>query len=292
MSSPPIGLVGVGLLGTALAERMLAAGLQVLGHDPRQSQLDRLRQLGGTSAENTSQIPARCDHIVLCLPDSHVVAAVIDAWGDSLRPRTLLIDATTGDPDHTAALGQRLADQGVNYIDATIVGSSEQVRRGESTVIIGGQEEYVDLASLLLSAWSSRRFHVGPLGSGARLKLVVNLVLGLNRAVLAEGLSLARACGVDAALALDVLKATPAYSAAMDTKGPKMIARDYAPQARLALHHKDVGLIRTLAQRHGAKVPLSDLHEDLLRQAIELGFGQADNSAIIEAFTGRPNEHS
>ena len=109
-------------------------------------------------------------------------------------------------------------------------------------------------------------------------------MLGLNRAVLAEGLSLARACGIDLSVALEVLKATPAYSAAMDTKGPKMIARDFTPQARLAQHLKDVGLIRELARRHSATTPLSDVHEALLQQAVQLGFGDADNSAVIEAF--------
>jgi len=109
-------------------------------------------------------------------------------------------------------------------------------------------------------------------------------VLGLNRAALAEGLALAAACGIDPAAALDVLKATPAFSTAMETKGPKMIARDYQPQARLAQHAKDVALIRALAARHGQSVPLSDIHAQLLARAIELGLGDADNSAIIEAW--------
>ena len=116
------------------------------------------------------------------------------------------------------------------------------------------------------------------------MKLVVNLVLGLNRAVLAEGLALAQSCGIDPAAALEVLKTTPAYSQAMDTKGPQMVRGDFAPVARLAQHLKDVRLIRELAQRHAARIPLSDLHEELLNRAVELGLGEADNSAIIRVF--------
>jgi 3-hydroxyisobutyrate dehydrogenase-like beta-hydroxyacid dehydrogenase len=284
MPDSPIGLVGVGLLGTALAERMLAAGIPILGHDLAPAPLDRLAQLGGTPLGDIHQIPARCDGIVLCLPDSHVVASVVDAWGDKLTPGTLLIDATTGEPEVTEALGESLNRRGISYIDATIAGSSEQVRSGEAVVIVGGQAEQVERAENVLASWSPRRFHVGPVGSGARFKLVVNLVLGLNRAVLAEGLALAKACGINSSLALNVLRATPAYSAAMDIKGPKMTARDYTPQARLAQHHKDVRLIRKLARKHQARTPLSDLHEELLQQAIELGYGEADNSAIIESF--------
>jgi len=150
--------------------------------------------------------------------------------------------------------------------------------------IIGGSSEHVKLAMSILAAWTGRRFHVGPAGSGARLKLVVNLVLGLNRAVLAEGLSLAKACGIDQASALEVLKETPAYSSVMDTKGQKMIDREFSPQARLAQHLKDVRLIRELAARYGATAPLSELHEAILQKAVDLGHGEADNSAVIAAF--------
>jgi 3-hydroxyisobutyrate dehydrogenase-like beta-hydroxyacid dehydrogenase len=285
MSDSPIGLIGVGLLGTALAERMLAAGRSVLGFDREALQLQHLCALGGQAATVTDEVAHLCDTIVLCLPDSPAVDAVITGIESELRPKSLLIDATTGDPDATAALAARLAVKNIGYIDATIAGSSEQARLGEAVVICGGTDDNYRRAETVLKTWSGQRFHVGPPGSGARLKLVVNLVLGLNRAVLAEGLSLATACGIDPAAALEVLKATPAYSTVMDTKGGRMLAHDYSPpQARLAQHHKDVRLILDLAKRHSASTPLSALHEELLRRAIELGFSEADNSAILEAF--------
>jgi 3-hydroxyisobutyrate dehydrogenase-like beta-hydroxyacid dehydrogenase len=291
MHRSPIGLIGVGLLGTALAERMLAGGLEIIGLDRERRQLDRLTQLGGSTASDARQIAAQCEQIVLCLPDSAIVGTVVQEMAGNLRPAALLIDATTGDPDDAEQLALRLGAEGIGYVDATLAGSSEQVRRGDATVIIGGAAECVRRAGPVLATWSASRFHVGPAGSGARLKLVVNLVLGLNRAVLAEGLSLAQACGIEPAAALSVLQATPAYSRVMEAKGPKMIARDYAPQARLAQHAKDVRLIRELARRHGGRTPLSDLHAQLLQQAIELGFGEADNSAVIEAYrAGQQNE--
>jgi len=286
MRETPIGLIGVGLLGTALAERMLAGGYRVLGFDPTAQQLEGLCVLGGEAAESAGAIAGCCDQVVLCLPSSDVVATVVESMKVDLRPGALILDATTGDPEATANLAARLAARNIGYVDATIAGSSEQARRGEAVVICGGAEQDVRRAEAVLATWSRARFHVGPAGSGARLKLVVNLVLGLNRAVLAEGLSLAAACGIDAATALAVLKATPAYSTVMDTKGQRMVARDYQPQARLAQHHKDVRLICELARRHGAQAPLSELHEELLARAIELGYGEADNSAIIEVFRG------
>lgn len=288
MTKSPIGLIGVGLLGTALAERMLAAGLPVLGFDLNPPQLAALTQLGGQSAASASEIASRCQTIVLCLPNSRIVAELVQSLDNHLQPGALLIDATTGDPDDTAALAARLRNRGIGYVDATIAGSSEQVRQGEATVICGGEAADVERAGPVLAAWSERRFHVGPPGSGARLKLVVNLVLGLNRAVLAEGLALAQACDIAPAKALEVLKASPAWSAAMETKGPRMVAGDFTPQARLAQHLKDVGLIRELARQSGALTPLTDVHEELLQRAIELGWGDADNSAIWQAFVPQP----
>ena len=123
-----------------------------------------------------------------------------------------------------------------------------------------------------------------PCGSGATAKLIVNLVLGLNRAVLAEGLSLARSCGVDLTQMLAILQSGAAYSRAMDTKGPKMLSGDFTPQARLDQHWKDVRLILELGRQQGATLPLSQVHHELLERASAMGFGASDNSAVIRAF--------
>ena len=115
-----------------------------------------------------------------------------------------------------------------------------------------------------------------------------NLILGLHRAALAEGLNLAEALGFDAKRALEILKQTPASSGVMETKGSKMAARNYEPpQARLAQHHKDVRLILELAAKLEAKTPLSAAHRELLARAEELGFASADNAAIIEAYRAK-----
>src|SRR6187401_1641041 len=130
MGDSPIGLIGVGLLGTALAERMLGGGLSVLGFDREVRQCERLRVLGGNAANDAAALAERCGVIVLCLPDSEIVAAVMDSITGKLHPGTLVIDATTGDPEATVKLAARMAEREVGYVDATIAGSSEQARRG------------------------------------------------------------------------------------------------------------------------------------------------------------------
>jgi 3-hydroxyisobutyrate dehydrogenase-like beta-hydroxyacid dehydrogenase len=284
MRDSHVGLIGLGLLGTALAERFLGAGLAVIGHDVDSTRCDALRGLGGVVGASALDVARGAARIVLSLPDSTVVHDVMSSVRDALAPGTIVVDTTTGEPESTAALGAALAERGIVYIDATIAGSSVQVRTGAAVVIAGGDPSAIAACGDLFAAFATQVFPVGPCGSGARMKLVVNLVLGLNRAALAEGLALAHHCGLDPAAALEILRAGPAYSRIMDIKGAKMIAGDFTPQARLAQHLKDVRLILQMGQASGARLPLSALHRELLEQLAAEGYHDADNSAIIRAF--------
>ncbi|MEZ5354802.1 MAG: NAD(P)-dependent oxidoreductase [Bryobacteraceae bacterium] len=276
-----VGLIGLGLLGSALAERFLLAGFAVSGFDTDPARLAAFAQLGGVPESSSAQAAAGAAFVVLSLPDSSVSATVIDDLVPALEPGAVVVDTTTGEPAAMADLGARVP----RYVDATVAGSSRQVREGAAVVMAGGASADILRCTSLLECFAARIFHTGDCGSGARMKLIVNLVLGLNRAAVAEGLALAQASGVDPALALDVLRAGPAFSTAMDRKGPKMVQRDWTPEARLAQHHKDVRLILAEAGRAGIELPLSITHERLLEKAEQSGFGAADNAAILEAYS-------
>jgi 3-hydroxyisobutyrate dehydrogenase-like beta-hydroxyacid dehydrogenase len=279
-----VGLIGLGLLGTALAERFLRLGKQLIGFDLDVSRRDHLMSLGGIALDTARDVVGRCRRIVLSLPTSDVVARVLDDIEPVLTAGKIIIDTTTGDPDEISTFGPRLEEKGVSYLDATVGGSSQQVRAGEAIVMVGGPEQSYSDCEDLLSSFTKDRFHVGPCGSGARMKLVMNLVLGLNRAVLGEALAFASSSGVEPVKALDILKSSPAYSRVMDVKGGKMLRQDFTPQARLSQHLKDVRLILRMGARTGARLPLSKLHEDLLAELEARGLGDADNSAVIKAF--------
>lgn len=273
-----IALIGVGLVGSALAERFVSAGRHIVVHDCRPEAL-RDFPVAGSAFAAAACAPV----VVLSLPDSDVVDRVVAEIEPALTGRTV-IDTTTGDPDRTAALGRRLKQRGIDYVDATIAGSSRQVREGIATVMAGGEGDVLRDCETIFRCFASRWFSVGPWGSGARMKLVVNLVLGLNRAALAEGLSFAKAIGIEQNMALDVLSASAAYSRTMDTKGQKMVAGEFSAEARLSQHHKDVQLILGSAKQLGIELPFSRVHDRLLTKLEVRGFGDSDNSAIIRAF--------
>ena len=278
-----IGLVGLGLLGSALAERLLSKGWSVAGFDVDPERRDALSHSGGVAMAGLSDVAA-FDVILLSLPTSPVVAEVVSSIKGELRTGQTIVDTTTGNPADVESVADVLAEIDVDYLDATVGGSSQQARDGDAIVMCGGPIDAFERCSDLLNDIAKRTFHLGPAGSGSRMKLAVNLVLGLNRAVLAEGLAYAESMGLDPAATLEVLKASPAKSAVMTTKGQKMLDSDFEPQARLAQHLKDVRVILETGSAAGARLPMSGVHRTLLEELGKAGMSDLDNSAVIEAF--------
>jgi len=269
-----IGIIGVGLLGSAIAARLTAAGYKILGYD-----LIPERRIGAATAQ---EVATACRTIILCLPTSDIGAGVLANL--QLTPATTIIDSTTGEPEAMAALGAKLAKASIEYLDATVLGSSRVVRSGAAIVMAGGRRTTFDAAAPIFRTFATRAFYLGSYGAGARMKLVANLALGLHRAVLAETLAFARACEVSPTDALEVLKAGAAYSRVMDDKGQKMLDHDFTVEAKLSQHLKDVRLILAAAGAKHAKAPLSQIHRQLLESLEAAGYGEVDNSAIIMAY--------
>jgi 3-hydroxyisobutyrate dehydrogenase-like beta-hydroxyacid dehydrogenase len=280
-----IGLVGIGLVGTALAENLLAGGFDVIGYARSEASREKLVRLGGRAAPSVAAVVADASRVVLSLPDSDVVNQVVSgpngllATGGVLR---LILDTTTGDPERTEALAARCAARGVLFVDAPISGSSEQIRRRQGIVLAGGEPAAYGACLDLIQAMAERHYHLGGAGAGARAKLASNLILGLNRLALAEGLVFAERLGLDLPAFLAMLKTTPAYSCAMDVKGEKMLRGDFAPQSKVAQHHKDLRIILEYAAAASQPLPLAALHKDILEQAMASGEGDLDTSVVLQ----------
>lgn len=278
-----IGLIGLGLLGSAIAERLLGAGWTVTGFDLDASKRDALSKLGGEAAPSAAHVCHAAHRIVLSLPTSEIAEAVITEVWDALQPGTVAIDTTTGAPEQMERNAARLHERGVDYLEATVAGSSAQLRAGQAILFLGGVPARIQELQPLFQSLTEQAFPLGPVGAASRFKLVHNLLLGLNRAALAETLVFAERLGFPGERTLEILQQTPAASRVMSSKGGKMVQREFDPQARLRQHLKDVRLILQEAQRVEAATPFSALHRTLLEHAESLGFADADNSAVIEA---------
>lgn len=284
------GLIGLGLMGEAIAARLRGAGHDVLGFDIEPRCAANLVALGGTVAIDAATVLAACNIVLLSVPSHADVQVILSENSGSLHAGQLLIDTTTGAPEAALQIAARLAERGVAYLDATISGSSAQVRQGEVLWMVGGHQADFDRCAELLRCIGREAIYTGPTGSGSKMKLVTNLVLGLNRAALAEGLALASRLGLDAVQALAVLRSSAAYSRIMDSKGEKMIHGEFAPVARLSQHLKDVNLILDAGSAAGAHLPLSETHLQILEAAEAAGLGALDNSAIYEVYRQHSGE--
>lgn len=279
--SSAIGIIGLGLMGTSMSIRLLRSGFAVRGFDKDVKCCETFRSFGGVLASDANAVFALCDVVLLSLPSHSEVATVLRLVAGQLRTGQILLDTTTGGPDSAVEFARELETHGAFHLDATISGSSAQAREGDVIWMVGGEKEAFDRCDVLFRCLAKEVVHTGAVGSGSKMKLVTNLVLGLNRAALAEGLALAESLDLDLAQTLSVLLKSAAYSRIMDTKGEKMISGDFTPVARLSQHLKDVRLMLDAAKP--MTLPLSETHRDLLEKAVELGYGDLDNSAIIKA---------
>jgi 3-hydroxyisobutyrate dehydrogenase-like beta-hydroxyacid dehydrogenase len=289
----PVGLVGVGLMGEALALRLIGAGLRVIGFDIDAAKTARLAALGGETAASIAELAQQCDPIVLAVFDTDQVEAVVEhevlpALGE--ESGKVVICTSTCDPDRIVRLGTRVSAHGVTLLEAPVSGTSEQVRRGQGVGLIGGDHEAVARVAQVLRALFPSYFHVGGIGDGGRAKLAVNLILGLNRLALAEGLVFATRLGLDPAAFLEVARGSAAYSQVMDTKGAKMLGRDFTPEGRVRQTLKDVNLMLAQARTANQKLPLLEVHADVLEACVRAGEGDRDNSIVVEEIRRRRQE--
>jgi 3-hydroxyisobutyrate dehydrogenase-like beta-hydroxyacid dehydrogenase len=287
-----VGLVGLGLIGTAIARRLHAAGFAVLGHDSDAGKREPLAACGGEPAESLAELAKACDRVVLAVFDTQQVEDVIEGPGGLLetagRPEgAIFVSVSTCDPNRIAALGERVRARGPTLVECPLSGTSEQVARGDGVGLVAGDEAQVGAIDDILDAICKRRYVLGGLGNGNRAKLAINLILGLNRAALAEGLVFAERLGLPLEPFLEVARGSAAYSQAMDVKGAKMIARDFAPHGKISQSHKDFSLILDAAVAAGQELPFASVYRALMRACIDHGEGELDNAAIIEEIRRR-----
>jgi 3-hydroxyisobutyrate dehydrogenase-like beta-hydroxyacid dehydrogenase len=280
-----VGVVGLGLMGEVYTRRLVAAGFNVIGFDVDAEKSQRMTQLGAR-AGSLADIARDCEPIVVAVFNTDQVEDVVERTLLLAAAGKIVLCTSTCDPDRIAALGARVGSR-LRFLETPVSGTSEQVRDGDGVGLIGGDQAIAADAKPVLDVLFPKRFHIGKVGDGGRAKLAVNLILGLNRMALAEGLVFAERIGLDPAAFLKVARDSAAASQVMDTKGQKMISGDFAPQGYVKQHLKDVHLMLDQAQRVGQKLPLLEIHADALEACMRHGEGDKDNSVIIEEIRRR-----
>jgi 3-hydroxyisobutyrate dehydrogenase-like beta-hydroxyacid dehydrogenase len=281
-----VGVIGLGLMGEVLAGRLMAAGFGVKGFDIDPAKNARLISRGGQAAGSPAEV-AGCGVIALAVFSTDQVEETIEALLPAVAPGTVVFCTSTCDPDRIEALGKRLAGTNIRFLDTPVSGTSEQVRAGDGVGLIGGDPKVAEDIAPVLDALFPRRFHIGKIGDGGRAKLAVNLILGLNRMALAEGLAFAERLGLDGPSFLAVAKGAASHSQVMETKGGKMLAREFSPEGRVKQTLKDVHMMLDQGEKLGQELPMLKVHCDVLEACVRAGEAERDNSIIVEEIRRR-----
>ncbi len=280
-----MGVVGLGLMGEVYVRRLIAAGFDVAGYDIDPAKTARLVEIGARAA-SLPKIARDCEPIVLAVFNTEQVEDVVEHALIPAAAGKIVLCTSTCDPDRIAALGTRIGGS-LRFLETPVSGTSEQVRQGDGVGLIGGDLQVAIAAAGVLDALFPKRFHIGAIGDGGRAKLAVNLILGLNRLALAEGLVFASRLNLDPAAFLDVARASAAASQVMGTKGPKMVSGNFLPEGRVRQTLKDTQLMLDQARKAGQHLPLLSVHAEVLQACVDSGESEQDNAIVIEEIRRR-----
>ncbi len=281
-----VGLVGLGLLGAAVASRLRAQGHEVVGHDVLPEKIHGLVALGGRGAPSAAAVARGAEVVCTLLPSLASVEEAI--LGDSGivagAPAGLtVIQMSTISPALTRRLAQEVGDRGLSFLDCPVSGTSGMVARGEGMIFVGGERPLAERWRPLLEAILPRAVYVGSAGQAMALKLVANLLVALNTAAAAEALLMAEKAGLDPSRVLDILAGGAATSRMLEVRGPLIIGREFPPQMKLDLFMKDLALITEAGEQVGAPLPLTRVAQQLYGAAQAAGHGGEDLAVVITA---------
>jgi putative dehydrogenase len=287
-----VGLIGIGLMGTAFTRRLLAAGFKVVGFDVAPARREELRKLGGEPVDSVADVARRAQRYLISVMTIGQVEEVVEGKGGLIeagdqKAERIAFCTSTCEPDRVAGLAARAAARGFTFLDTPVSGTSQQVARGEGLGLVAGDRKAAEAAAAVLDAIYPRRKFVGAAGDATKAKLAINHILGLNRVALAEGLVFAETLGLDKGTFLGVARESAAYSQIMDIKGGKMVEGDFSPVSKVSQHLKDVRTMLAFAAKHGQALPFLALLAEVLEACERHGDGERDNAITIEEIRRR-----
>ena len=288
-----IAFIGLGIMGSPMAVHLAKAGHQVAGYNRTPEKAAPLVEAGGRAAESIADAVRDAEVVCVMVPDSPDVTDVLAGEGgvfENAEPGTLVIDFSSIRPDVTTQLAEQAAAKDMRLVDAPVSGGEAGAKNAALSIMVGGEADDFEAAKPFLDAVGKTVVHVGPSGAGQTVKAANQLIVAANIEALAEAVVFLEAYGVDTEAALEVLGGGLAGSKVLDQKKQNMLDRSFDPGFRIALHHKDLGIVTAAAREAGVVVPLGGLVAQLMASALANGDGGLDHSGLlrgVERLSGR-----
>ena len=280
-----IAFIGLGIMGKPMAENLLAAGFDVVGYNRSRPAVDELVDVGGRAAASVAEAVEHADVVATMLPDSPDVQDLLvgpDGVFAHARPGTLIVDFSSIRPDVSTALGEAGREKGFRVLDAPVSGGEVGAVQGTLSIMVGGAAADFESARPVLDALGKTVVHVGPSGAGQTVKAANQLVVAGTIELVAEAIVFLEAHGVDMVAALQVLSGGLAGNQIFERKGAGMLARNFEPGFRIALHNKDMGIVTAAAREAGVAIPLGAMVAQLIGALNAQGDGGLDHSALLK----------
>jgi 2-hydroxy-3-oxopropionate reductase len=291
---PEVGWIGLGVMGSPMAENLVRAGYSVTGYTLEQEKLARLEKCGGTPAGSVAEAVRDADVVFTMVPASPQVEEVAygeDGILENARPGTLLIDTSSITPRTSVELAKAGAAKGIRVLDAPVSGGEAGAVEGVLSIMVGGERADFEQARPMLETLGSTVVLCGPHGAGQTVKAANQLIVAANIQACAEAVVFLEKSGVDLAPALEVLNGGLAGSTVLTRKKDNFLRREFTPGFRIDLHHKDMGIVTDAARAVGAALPLGSVVANLVASLRAQGDGGLDHSALlrgVERLSGLP----
>ena len=283
-----LGLIGLGLMGSRLAKRLHGAGWNIRVWNRSSPPAAQLSKEGIAVAPSMASLVAESDVILSSLANDEAVRSVyLNSGGvfSEANPGTVIVEMSTISPDLSRRLHGEASTRGLKFLDVAISGSTPAVDAGTITLLAGGETNTFQQCIPLFESIAKQWFLIGPGSSGVQMKLVVNLLLGIDMQAIAEAVSLGVHLRIDRSVLLDVLSKTAVIAPAMAGKFRKIKDRDYSPEFPLRLMSKDMDLVMDAARQSGADLPAASAAQSVLASNVS-SCGELDLSAITPFVIG------
>jgi 2-hydroxy-3-oxopropionate reductase len=280
-----VAFIGLGIMGGPMAANLVEAGFDVTGYNRSPDKVKTLVEAGGRGADSVAEAVRGAEVILTIVPDSPDVEDVTggdDGIFAHAEKGALYIDMSSIRPDVAVRVAQAGRDAGLRVLDAPVSGGQAGAVEGSLSIMVGGEPDDFAAARPVLDAVGKTIVHVGPAGSGQTVKAANQLIVAGNIELLAEAIVFLEAYGVDTDAALKVLGGGLAGSTVLDRKGANMLAREFQPGFRLALHHKDLGIVASAAREAGVVIPLGAVVGQLVAAMVARGDGGLDHSGLLK----------
>ncbi len=285
---PRVGIVGLGIMGSAYARNLLKAGFPVSGTDVSPRARAALVEAGGEVVASADDLGAGCEFILLALPTADSLEAVAETLAGTARTGAILCEMGTLPLAAKESARTRLAKRGAILLDCPVSGTGAQAATGDLVIYASGERAACERARPVLEAFSRQTRYIGPFGAGTKLKFVANLLVTIHNLASAEAMVLAKRAGLDLALVREAVSAGAGQSRIFDLRAPLMVEGRFKPAtAKLSVHIKDVRLILDFARELGAPAPLMEACLPLYLAALDEGHGDEDTAALFSVLADR-----